>query len=182
MQYTEKVMNIVKDTLSEVGKISGELQQLTARYKAEEIDGQNYRAQKAELDQRISAVRMDAMKVLQDTGAAYRAKVEKAAEIDGSMLHEDAKLLQLDMKMSAHQFETLVEKHKGNPLMAQLLQEYSSKHEGLYAGFIPTADAKATAFDQFISSAQNTIRTPDNLPAAMFQEGRYTPAYCTESE
>ena len=182
MQYTQKVMNIVKESLSKVEQITGELQELTARYRAEEISGQDYRAQKAELDQRISAVRVDAMKVLQDTGAAYRAHVERAAEIDGSMLHEDAKLLQLDMKMSAHQFETLVEKHKGNPLMAQLLQEYSNKHEGLYAGFIPTADAKATAFDQFIANAQNTIRTPDNLPAAMFQEGRYTPVHCTESE
>lgn len=182
MQYTQKVMNIVKEALSKVELITGELQDLTDRYRAEEISGQDYRAQKAELEQRISAVRVDAMKVLQDTGAAYRSQVEKAAEIDGSMLHEDAKLLQLDMKMSARQFETLVEKHKENPLMAQLLQEYSNKHDGLYAGFIPTADAKATAFDQFIGNAQNTIRTPDGLPAAMFQEGKYTPVHCTESE
>ena len=98
MQYTQKVMNIVKESLSKVEQITGELQELTARYRAEEISGQDYRAQKAELDQRISAVRVDAMKVLQDTGAAYRAHVERAAEIDGSMLHEDAKLLQLDMK------------------------------------------------------------------------------------
>jgi len=182
MQYTQKVMNIVKETLSKVEQIGGELQELTARYKAEEISGQDYRAQKAELEQRISAVRVDAMKVLQDIGTSYRARVEKSAEINGSMLHEDAKLLQLDMKMSARQFESLVEKHKDNPLMAQLLQQYSNKHDGLYAGFIPTADAKVTAFEHFIGNAQNTIRTPDGLPAAMFQEGRYTPIHCTESE
>lgn len=182
MKYTEKVMNIVKGALSKMEQITGQIEELDLRFKAEEISGMDYQAQKAELEKQMNTARYEANQQLQDTGKAYREAVEKGAEIDSTMLHDDAKLLQLDMKMTAHQFEALVEKHKDNPLMAQLLQEYSDKHEGLYAGFLPTVAAKINAFDGFVRSAQNTLRTPDSLSAAMFQEGRYTPQLCTESE
>lgn len=182
MKYTEKVMNIVKGALSKMEQITGQIEDLNRRFKAEEISGVDYQAQKAELEKQLNTARYEANQQLQDTGKAYRETVEQGAEIDSTMLHDDAKLLQLDMKMTAHQFEVLVEKHKDNPLMAQLLQEYSDKHEGLYAGFLPTVEAKINAFDGFVRSAQNTIRTPDSLSAAMFQEGKYTPAVCTESE
>lgn len=182
MKYTEKVMNIVKGALSKMEQITGQIEDLNRRFKAEEISGLDYQAQKAEMEKQREAVRLDASQKLQETGKAYSLAVEKGSEIDSTMLHDDAKLLQLDMKITAHQFEALVDKHKDNPLMAQLLQEYSDKHEGLYAGFLPTVEAKINAFDGFVRSAQNTIRTPDSLSAAMFQEGKYTPAVCTESE
>ena len=182
MKYTDRVMNIVKDALSRMEQITVRIKELDRRFKAEEISGMDYQAQKAELEKQQEANRLDAAQKLQETGKAYRETVEQGAEIDSTMLHDDAKLLQLDMKMTAHQFEALVEKHKDNPLMAQLLQEYSDKHEGLYAGFLPTVEAKINAFDSFVGSAQNTLRTPDSLPAAMFQDGKYTPQLCTESE
>lgn len=182
MKYTEKVMNIVKGALSKMEQITGQIEDLNRRFKAEEISGVDYQVQKAELEKQLNAARYEANQQLQDTGKAYREAVEKGAEIDSTMLHDDAKLLQLDMKMTAHQFEALVEKHKDNPLMVQLLQEYSDKHEDLYAGFLPTVAAKINAFDGFARSAQNTLRTPDSLQAAFFQDGKYTPAVCTESE
>lgn len=182
MKYTDRVMNIVKDALSRMEQITVRIKELDRRFKAEEISGVDYQAQKAELEKQLEANRLDAAQKLQETGKAYREAVEQGAEIDSTMLHDDAKLLQLDMKMTAHQFEALVEKHKDNPLMAQLLQEYSDKHEGLYAGYLPTVEAKINAFDSFVGSAQNTLRTPDSISAAMFQEGKYTPQFCTESE
>jgi hypothetical protein len=182
MKYTEKVMNIVRNALSQMGQLSGQIEDLNNRFKAEEICGKDYQAQKEELERQKETVRMAATQQLQSVGTAYREAVKRGAELDGGMLHEDAKLLQLDMKMTPHQFEALVEKHKDNPLMAQLLQEYSEKHEGLYAGFLPTDDVKINAFDGFVNAAQNTIRTPDSFSSAMFQDGKYTPAICTESE
>ena len=175
-------MNIVKDALSQMEQIVGQIKELDRRFKAEEISGVDYQSQKAELGNQMEANRLDAAQKLQETGKTYREAVEQGAEIDSTMLHDDAKLLQLDMKMTAHQFEALVEKHKDNPLMAQLLQEYSNKHEGLFAGFLPTVEAKINAFDSFVGSAQNTLRAPDTISAAMFQEGKYTPQFCTESE
>lgn len=182
MKYTDRVMSIVKGALFRTEQITGRIKELDRRFKAEEISGVDYRAQKAELEKQREVARLEATQQLLDTGKAYREAVEQGAEIDSTMLHDDAKLLQLDMKMTAHQFDALVEKHKDNPLMAQLLQEYSAKHEGLYAGFLPTVEARINAFDSFVGSAQNTIRTPDSLSAVMFQEGKYTPQFCTESE
>lgn len=182
MKYTEKVMEIVKTTLAQMEQITGQIEDLNRRYKAEEISGMDYQAQKAELEKQRDMVRLDATQQLQDTGKAYRAAVEQGTEIDSTMLHDDAKLLQLDMKMTAHQFEALVEKHKDNPLMAQLLQEYSDKHEGLYAGFLPTIDGKIGAFEGFVGSAMNTLRMPDSMQSAFFQDGKYIPEICTESE
>lgn len=182
MKYTDRVMNIVKDTLSRMEQITGQIKELDRRFKAEEIPGADYQAQKAELEKQREAVRLDASQKLQETGRAYSLVVEKGSEIDSTMLHDDAKLLQLDMKITAHQFEALVDKHKDNPLMAQLLQEYSNKHEGLYTGYIPSAAGKTGAFNSFVGAAMDTIRTPDRLSAAMFLDGKRTPQICTESE
>ena len=158
------------------------LTELKEQIKETEVLLEERRKEMEELEKQLNTARYEANQQLQDTGKAYREAVEKGAEIDSTMLHDDAKLLQLDMKMTAHQFEALVEKHKDNPLMAQLLQEYSDKHEGLYTGYLPTAEAKINAFDSFVAAAQNTLRTPDSLSAAMFQEGKYIPVVCTESE
>ena len=182
MKYTEKVMNIVKSAQSRMDQIAGQIEELTNRYKAEQIAGVDYQAQKVEMEKQRESVRLDAAQKLQETGKAYALAVEKGSEIDGTMLHDDAKLLQLDMKMTAHQFEALVDKHKDNPLMAQLLQEYSDKHEGLYTGYIPSVAGKTGAFNSFVGAAMDTIRTPDSLSAAMFQDGKRTPQICTESE
>ena len=182
MKYTERVMNIVKSAQSRMDQIAGQIEELTNRYKAEQIAGVDYHAQKVEMEKQREAVRLDAAQKLQEICKAYGLAVEKGSEIDSTMLHDDAKLLQLDMKITAHQFEALVDKHKDNPLMAQLLQEYSDKHEGLYTGYIPSVAGKTGAFNSFVGAAMDTIRTPDSLSAAMFQDGKRTPQICTESE
>lgn len=182
MKYTEKVMALVERTVTAGKEIDKQIRELKESHRAEKIATADFKQKLQELETMRRNICMDATQQLQVIGNEYRAAANKSSEIDSSMIHEDAKLLQLGMKMTAHQFETLVEKHRDNPLMAQLLQEYSEKHEGLYTGFIPTADGKAKAFDSFIGAAQNTIREPDNLQAAFFQSGRYTPNCCTESE
>lgn len=182
MKYTEKVMGIVKAAVSQLEGVSERLRDLERRYKAESISSTDYAARRAELGKQRDMIRLDAEQKLVEAGEGYRKAVEKGSEIDSTMLHDDAKLLELDMKMTPHQFEALAEKHKDNPLMAQLLQDYSDKHEGLYAGFLPTADAKIAAFEDFVGSARNTVRTPDSMQAAFFQDGKYTPQICTEAE
>ena len=182
MKFTEKVMNTVHNALRQQEQVAGQLEILEAQFKAQEISGKAYEEEKTALEKQKIAILHEAEQQLQEINSEYCKAAEKGQEIDGSMLHEDAKLLQLDLQMTPHQFEALVEKHKDNPLMVQLLQEYSNKHEGLYAGYLPTADAKISAFAGFVGAARNTIRMPNTLQAAMFQEGRYTPQICTESE
>lgn len=182
MTYTEKAQAIVNEALAAVQNIEAQIRELKAEYKAERISGEEYRKQMAELDGSRQQLHLNATKQLQAVATSYKELVQRNSELDSSKIHDDARILQMDIKMTVHQFEKLVEKHKDNPLMAQLLQEYSNKHEGLYAGFIPTAERKMEAFDGYINAAQKAIRTPDSLQSAFFQTGKYTPQYCTESE
>lgn len=182
MKYTEKVMSIVKDSMALIEKIETEREDLKTRHENGEFTDTWYDVKNKELDGKVTAVRLEASRLLQETGKAYSAMLEKNSEIDGTMIHEDAKLLQLDIKMTPHQFEVLVEKHRDNPLMSQLLRDYSNKHEGLYSSFPATAEDKIGAFNDFVGAAMDTVRTPDTMPAALFQDGKLIPQACTESE
>ena len=181
MKYTDRIMHIVNSAMATRAQIVKQIEDLDAKLKAERITVAVYREEKAALEKQLEAIRMDAAQKLQDTGKAYREFVEQGNQIDSSMLHDDAKLLQLDVDFTQHQFDTLVEKHKDNPLMLQLLQEYSTKHDGKY-GLVPSGTSKINAFDGFVGAALNAVRTPDSLQSAFFQGGKYTPQICTESE
>lgn len=181
MKYTDRIMDIVKSAMTKRDQIVGQIAELDAQLKAERITLAVYREKKASLEKQLEAIRMDAAQKLQDTGKAYRELVEQGNQIDSSMLHDDAKLLQLNVDFTQHQFDALVEKHKDNPLMLQLLQEYSTKHDGKY-GLVPSGASKINAFDGFVGAALNAVRTPDILQSAFFQDGKYTPQICTESE
>ena len=182
MKYTEKVMGIVKDSLALIEQVKTEREDLKFRHENGEFTDKWFYVKNRELDSKAEELRLEASRLLQEAGKAYCAMVEKTTEIDGTMLHDDAKLLQMDLKMTPHQFEVLVEKHRENPLMSQLLREYSNKHEGLYANFAPTAADKIGAFNDFVGKAMDTVRTPDTMTAALFQDGKCIPQVCPESE
>lgn len=183
MKFTEKVMHIVTGALQQKERLNSQKEALEVQYlQHEAISGQEFKKRTQKLQEQLTDVYANVTQQLQVISSEYGAVVEKSIELDGSMLHEDAKLLQLDLKMTPHQFEALAEKHKENPLMVQLLQEYSDKHEGLYAGWLPTADAKIRAFGDFVTIAGNAIKMPQSLQAAMLFEGKLTPQICTESE
>lgn len=182
MKFVDKIMEEVKGTLAKVEPIAGEMEALERKYKANDIAVKEYQSRKKELEDQRAAVIEKAMLELKTVNDSYQQVVKSSAIIDSSKLHDDAKLLQMDMKMTPYQFEALVEKHKENPLMAQLLQEYSNKHEGLYAGFIPTPESRISAFDAFVGYARDTIRTPGSIKAGLFLDGRCTPVHCAESE
>ena len=182
MKYTDIAINAVKSAQERQGQLKAQEKALKAEYQAGKMSTVEFSQKQAEIKLQMQTVHTEVTQKLQAIEKAYKQVVHKAAELDGSKVHEDAKLLQLDIKMTTQQFETLVAKHQENPLMLQLLQEYSEKHKGLYADMVQSPTAKAEEFAGFIRSAENAVRTPDSLQAAMFVEGRYTPQCCTEVE
>lgn len=182
MKYTEKVLQIVKKAVEQLSQLSEQERQLDTAYNRGKVSTEDYKTQKAEIREISDQIRQAEQLKLQQAKSGYVAAVRKASQVDGVKLHEDARILQMDIKLTPYQFEALAEKHKDNPLMLQLLQAYGEKHEGLYAVMVPTATTKEAEFDGFISAAADSLRTPDSLKAAMFIEGHYTPKYCTEGE
>lgn len=176
-------MQIVNATLDQYSGIDTQLQQLRDKKNMEQITGRYYSEQAQQLENKRNALRMDAMQQIQATRTAYQTAAEQAALVDGSMLHEDAKLLSLDgLTLTPSQFDALVTKHQNNPLMCQLLKDYSTKHEGLYSTPVHTVEDKTTAFNGFTEAANSVLRNPSTIQRGFFQDGAYTPASCTEAE
>lgn len=182
MRYTDKIMSIVKSALDKYEGIDAQVAELKGKLDREQITGKYFSEQKAELERQRGAIRTEASTAIEAARTAYCEAAMKGTEIDGSMLHDDAKLLQLDLAMTERQFTALVEKHKDNPLMAQLLRAYSDKHPGTYADYIPTADVKMSEFNGYADAANAVLRNPSSIQMGLFMDGKYTPAVCTEAE
>ena len=127
MKYTEKVMDTVKDAVVKFGAVSEKAADVEKQYLENRITGSVYSEKKDELRREREAVYFDALQQIEETKAAYSSAVERATELSGSMLHEDAALLTTPgLTLTAHQFTALVERHKENPLMVQILKDYTN--------------------------------------------------------
>lgn len=183
MKYTDRVMNSVNSMMEQFEGISAEEKRLKEQYAREEIAGKVFNEKTAELRARREEVRGTILKQIEKARADYQGTVERNGEISASMLHDDAKLLQMEgLNLTKRQFTALVQRHQDNPLMAQLLRNYQQKHEGLYSDYVPDTEQKIKDFDDFASAARATVRDPDTMQAAFFLSGRYTPKYANESD
>lgn len=177
MKFTEKVHSTVMNAVKEMQRLD----------KLKEDAQKNFAGDRltTELEtifRQYEQVRLNALEVIEHCRSAYKTTVEKGTELDGSMLTDDAKILSSGIVLSDHQFSALVEKHRDNPLMSGLLKQYQNKHPGLYADFVPSADAKISEFNGFCDTAHSVLNNQNGVQAAFFESGRCTPAICTENE
>ena len=185
MNYVKDVMDTVESALQEYKKIDAEQKRAKKKLDAEELGSKGYADLTESLNIARRDVRMGAQRKLTEIGAAYREQVEADTGIDASMLHDDAKLLQIPgIVLTARQFSALVDKHKANPLMMQILSAYQRSHEGLYADHLPSPEVMIGDFDKFVEIGKLTLANPGSMQAAFFLDGYYTPksAQATESE
>ena len=121
-------------------------------------------------------VRAKAWESLAAINQEYRETVEKSSEVDASMLHEDAKILEIPgIELTERQFTALVEKHKENPLMMQALTGYQKSHPGLYADHLPSPENRIADFSEYVDAAVRTVNDPGSMQAAFFLDGHYVP-------
>lgn len=176
MDYTKSVMDTVKTALAEYGKIDDELKRAKARLDAEELGAKGYADLVASLNISRAQVRTEAQQRLAEINLGFREAVEASTEVDASMLDDDAKLLQLPgLNLTARQFTALVEKHKENPLMMQLLGVYQTEHLGLYADHLPSPQNKISDFEDYVGAGVRVLDNPNSMQAAFFLDGHYTP-------
>ena len=178
MKFTEKVSNLVNLTLSSYSSINEKKAEAEKLYEMSSITGDVYAKKMQALRQSHDEIYHDALRQIETAKTAYVNSVMQGTELSGDMIGSDAALLTL----TPYQFSALVDKHLENPAMTQLLKDYSNRHEGMYADFIPGADEKISGFCGFCDAAINCLRDPSTLSAAMFLDGKYTPNYCSESE
>lgn len=183
MKFTEKVSNLVNLTLSSYSSINEKKAEAEKLYEMSSITGDVYAKKMQALRQLHDEIYHDALRQIETAKTAYVNSVMQGTELSGDMIGSDAALLTTPgLTLTPYQFSALVDKHLENPAMTQLLKDYSNRHEGMYADFIPGADEKISGFCGFCDAAINCLRDPSTLSAAMFLDGKYTPNYCSESE
>ena len=95
MTYTEKVMQITKSALDQYEALETEKRELKTQYDREEISGNAYQERLDDLTTRRTALHIEASVALDQARAGYQAAIEKTYEVDVSMPHDNAKLLQI---------------------------------------------------------------------------------------
>ena len=182
MKFTDRVQELLDTFTENARQITAQKSALAADFQAENITAKIFAERTAELDALANESRLQTAAAIEAVRADYSKTVEAANLIDGSMLNDDAKILQMPVKLSQAQFDNLAEKHNDNPLMCQLLRDYAGKHPGEYRFSLPSPEQKIERFNSFCDTAQALTKSGglDNLQGAFFQRGDYTPAECGE--
>lgn len=106
------------------------------------------------LEEKRKADRLTAESAITAALADAINSVDAWAALHGKDIDDDAKLLNFDM--SDEQFLTLVERHRSNGTMCELLYQYAKKH-GLDYTAIPSRQGKIEAYRAFANSALSLV-------------------------
>ena len=180
MKYTEKIKALVKQAQDTKHDFQAQAGKIRKEYDQERITGKVCAERLDELRQKASAADREAFEAIDSTRKAYAEAVKAANLVNGSMLDPDAELLKLPIDLTSDQFAALVDKHRSNPLMCELLRDYQSKRTGKYDFYLPTPEQKIKDFSKFCETANTVVRDPDSIQAAFFERGDYTPQAATE--
>lgn len=120
-------------------------------------------------------VKAAAVAEIESAAAAGKAAAERWATLDGSKITADAKLLQFSM--TPEQFKELVERHRGNGTMVELLRQYAAEQNekngaGLYqhvekyfpVAELPTLAKKIDAYEKYRGYALQLIPRIEEHP------------------
>ena len=172
MKFTEKVSNLVNLTLSSYSSINEKKAEAEKLYEMSSITGDVYAKKMQALRQSHDEIYHDALRQIETAKTAYVNSVMQGTELSGDMIGSDAALLTTPgLTLTPYQFSALVDKHLENPAMTQLLKDYSNRHEGMYADFIPGADEKISGFCGFCDAAINCPATRLHCPQQCFSMG-----------
>ncbi len=177
-KYVKDVHEIVDRATVFLEKLDTQEKNVREQLARDELGTTGAEAKREEIGQQRRATMAAALADLDTVHSAFTEALEQAQLVDASQLHEDAKLLNLPgLELSSAQFTALVEKHKENPLMVQLLQSYQADRPGLYSDVVmPTPENQKAAFADFLGAAKRTVQEPGGMFSAFFADGKLDPA------
>lgn len=175
MKFTDAALAVVEKLVETSDRLDAEERELSEQYKRERITGKFFDEQRGEIGRRRDRARLAAQTELADLRRRYGDAAREADRLSGGQLHEDAKLLELDaLTLSVDQYAALVDRHRNNPLMAQLLRQYASRRPDFgYDVFNlpPDAARRIELFEQFIDNCATAARDVRGLHVALLLDG-----------
>ena len=181
MKFTEKIMGIVSQAVKVYNDLTEQRRDIQRKFAEDKLSQSVYRSLLDSVNEQIDENYKYARKNIEAVRRSYKTVVEANSLVTGDMLSEDAKLLELPVELTPEQFDNLVGKHRGNPLMCNLLRLYMKNHPNKYEAYLPTTEQKIADFSGFCEAATVAVKEPDTLQAAFFLDGKYIPVSATES-
>lgn len=178
MNFKTRVYNAVTTYISKLDEMNAAEKEIAAQERAEKI-GHGYACERREeLEAQRKAAYENALAEIEHIRRSHNEAVDAWDEMDGSKLDKDAELLKLDISMTQKQYQQLVDKHKDNSLMLQLLCDYADRHpeEPLFADRPADAKTRKDNFDEYCNRAASACRNPSSISAAMFLDDNGVPA------
>ena len=175
-EFVKKIYTLVEETLEKLKTINDEIKEVKSDYAKKRITAE-VRAEKiSELNQQIPVIRAEYTGAANEIKKQFEEAVAKFFVVDGSKVHEDAKIFDYDVNLTEEQLQDLVNKHRDNSFMLQLIRTYAEKHK-LYPDMPKGEKAYRDGFEQFMRHASYTVYNGDSLTAAFFLDGHYDPHF-----
>ena len=177
MNYGNAVKGVVENHIKNMDALDNEARKIEEQLEQERITGRVAAEKRQELESKRAAAIAAAQGEINRLHQEHDAAVDAWNALDGGKLHPDAELLKLDLPMNQMQYQQLVDKHKNNSLMLQLLAAYADRHqdEPLFADRPADEKARKAEFSDFCERAVGCIRNHNSIAAAMFLDGKYIP-------
>lgn len=173
-KFVKMVYDKTVETINKLISIDDEINKLYADRKAERITGKVCAEKVDELKHQIPEVQFECYGALGVIKDQFLEALAKYYVIDGSKVHEDAKIFDHDITLSESQLEALVKKHHDNSFMLQMIANYCNRNR-IFVAMPLSEKARRERFEQYIRDAQYCIQNPRALSAAFFESKRNDP-------
>lgn len=174
-KFVKMVFDKTIETIDKLIAIDEDVKKLDADYRADLITAKTMNKKKDDLRNEIPAIQFEYNEEITNIRNLFETALKKYEMIDGSKVHEDAKIFDYDITLTAEQLQELVNKHHDNAFMLQLIEKYCMDHRNIFIVMPLTGKARRDKFTQFINDANYCVFSPYSLKKSFFEAGQYTP-------
>ena len=175
-EFVKRINTLVEETLEKLNGIEQEKREARNDFNKKRLTAEVLQEKLAELNQQIPTIRAEYTGAANVIKAEFSDAVTKFFALDGSKVHEDAKIFDYDVTLTEEQLQNLVEKHKENSFMLQLIRKYAENHNILIV--MPMGEKEyRDKFEEFLRHASYTVFNPDALTSGFFLGGHYDPGF-----
>ena len=114
----------IRELTAKIAEIEGKKEMFSARYFAEKLQPE-LSALHLQLEKAKSGTIEKAVALVD----AEIAECERADELDGSQLTDDARLLGVGVKLTEKDLRAILDRNRDNATMTQLVQRYAEQHD-----------------------------------------------------
>lgn len=176
MDFVKKIHEIVESCVENYKDMETELKSISNSLKKGDITPKAANTRRTELREKKSELYAKARSEIRQAQSDFKAAVDKASLIDGSMNNADAAIFQSGITLTSKQFENIVERNKHNPFVVGLARKYLNDHKDFTATMPLDYDQIVKNYDAFAEAASGVVADDlSSIRLALFLNGNVDP-------